>query len=323
MAPLGLLSFAGAYQTWSVLSIVVLWLCCWQMWQTTGAMPMPWRVVAILAFVTLYPLAYSLRQGQFSLWLVAGLGGAYNSLRAGRDRSAGVWLSLLLLKPELVVPIAAVLAWKRRCGVFTTLAPITAACVVASIAVVGPPEALRYPMYLRNISLQHATGTFTPEMFGWTGLVGAPLGAEHPKLALAIHIPLALATLGAVAVLWRGPWRADDGQFSSRWFALILATLLADPHLYLQDTILVVPAAIAWVSSERAAGRAGEFFVVLLGWTILGLGTSPNLNWHVNLFATLMALVTAMLVARGMWHSRTAGDSERTARDAVVLAALG
>ena len=86
---------------------------------------------------------------------------------------AGLWLAPLLLKPELLLPIAGLLAWKRRRAVFVTLVPITCLAVAASVAIVGVQEALRYPSYVRGISVHGGIGTFTPGMYGWNGLLGA------------------------------------------------------------------------------------------------------------------------------------------------------
>jgi hypothetical protein len=157
-------------------------------------------------------------------------------------------------------------------------------------------------------------------MFGWAGLLGAAIGPEHPRLAMAFHVPLAVASIAAVALLWRGEWAADDKTFGSRWFALALATVLADPHLYLQDTIVVAPAAIAWMCTRPAGMRAGAALTLVLGMFILGLGGGPNLHWHANLFVAWMGAVLATLVVRGMRSSRAMARSEHIEDSAIVPA---
>jgi hypothetical protein len=111
-----------------------------------------WHIAAVcgacgcprVAFVTMYPLCYGLQIGQFSLILVTSWAAAYVLLRRGHERWAGVALAPLLIKPELLLPVAAYLAWKRRWRVFSTLLPLTAASVAVSVAVVGVPAALSY-----------------------------------------------------------------------------------------------------------------------------------------------------------------------------------
>jgi hypothetical protein len=313
MAPLAALPFSHAYQVWSVAGLAVLAVCCVQLWRIAAPLDSRSRTLVLFGFLTLFPLTYALRQGQFSLLLVASLGGTYLSLREGRDRTGGLWLTPLLLKPELLIPIAALLAWKRRNGVFATLIPVTAIAVLASVAIVGVPEALRYPSYLHDVSTHGGVGTFTPGMYGWNGLLGASLGANRAGAETLAHAPLALLGLALAGVMWRGPWRPRGKAFAGSWLALILATVLADPHLYLQDTVLVVPAAVAWLATTGPDGRGAKGISLLCGWVVLGLGSQPNIAWHTNIFGLVMVCGLAALVfdrARGGYLARAAtGES--------------
>jgi hypothetical protein len=96
----------------------------------------------------------------------------------------------------------------------------------------------------------------------------------------------------------------------------VLATVLADAHLYLQDTILVAPAAVAFAAAQEGGRRHAAGLALAAGWAILGLGSVPNLQWHINLFALYMA---ALLLAIAVWHvwqertSRRAGVSDTPA----------
>ena len=67
--------------------------------------------------------ASTLQLGQFSMILLVSWLSSYVLLRDGRDRAAGVALAPLLIKPELLLPVAALLLWKRRSGAFATLLP--------------------------------------------------------------------------------------------------------------------------------------------------------------------------------------------------------
>ncbi len=299
VAPLTWLPFGHAYQAWTLFNAAMLALCCWLLWRTAAPLDRRWRIAIVAGFLTLQPVTYAVRQGQFSLILVASLAGAHLLLRQGRDRAAGVALALLLIKPELLVPIAALLAWKRRRAVFATLLPLTFVAVAASIAIVGPAEAARYPSYVWEIAGRDGIGTFTPGMFGWNGLLGSTFGQRHAGAEALAHVPLSLIALAATAALWRGPWRRDDGAFAACWLALVLATVLADAHLYLQDTILVAPAAVAFAAAQEGGRRHAAGLALAAGWAILGLGSVPNLQWHINLFALYMA---ALLLAIAVWH---------------------
>jgi hypothetical protein len=292
LAPLTRLGFDRAYQAWVVLTLGVLVVTCYLLWQTAAPLDRRWRALIIVGFVTLNPLAYSVRQGQFSLILVAALASAYLLLRDGKDRRAGVALAVLLIKPELLVPAAIMLAVARRWRVFETLLPLTAAAVVASIAIVGIPEALRYPRYVHDIAGTAGVGTFTAGMFGWNGLLGSTFGDAHAGEELLAHVPLTLASLALVAYAWRRRPAAEPA-FARCWFMMVAGTLLADPHLYFQDVIIVVPAAVGVVATMRQQVVGAGALVA--GWMILALDTRPNLEWHVNAFALYVAFTFGMV----------------------------
>ena len=126
MAPLTALPLDRAYQAWTLLSLLLLAFDCWLLWRIADGLPRRWRIAVVAAFLTLYPVGYGLELGQFSLVLVTSWAGAYLLLRAERDALAGAALAPLLIKPELLLPVAAYLLWKRRWRVFSTLAPATA-----------------------------------------------------------------------------------------------------------------------------------------------------------------------------------------------------
>ena len=71
--------------------------------------------------------------------------------------------------------------------------------------------------------------------------------------------------------------------------------------------MLVVPAAVTWVATTRPEGRGAKAIALLCGWVVLGLGSQPNIGWHINAFALVMACGLAALVvewARGGYLAR-------------------
>jgi hypothetical protein len=262
------------------------------------------RLALVLAFVTMYPLCYGLQIGQFSLIIVTSWAAAYVLLRRGHERWAGVALAPLLIKPELLLPVAAYLAWKRRWRVFSTLLPLTAASVAVSVAVVGVPAALSYPLYVLDSTRWHGNGVASNVMFDVNGI--AAMVWERPSDSmpgLAVLLALTAITLVGVVRASRGALDPRSDGFVPQWMLLTLATVLVDPHLYLQDTVLVVPAAAALLA-VTGARRRPLAAVMLLGWLLLAFGVYPNEHLHRRSRCYLLAAGGALVVARRCSSSR-------------------
>lgn len=302
LAPLAALSPARAYQAWAAVNLVVLAGEVWMLWRIAAPLPRTGRIAVVAAFGTLFPVAYGLQIGQFSLILAASWTAAYLLMRRGREGWAGASLSLLLIKPELLIPIGAFLVWKRRWAMLRPLAALTVIAVLVSVVIVGIGGALAYPGYLMDSTTWQASGVATNVMFNLNGILAmvsarptaSPLGAA----ALA---GLSMGTIAVVAWSLRGAIDFRSPRFAMQWMLLTLATLLLDPHLYLQDTILVAPAAVAMLASARPEQRATIGAVIAAGWGVLALGIYPNEHLNTNAFGLFMAaalLATAALTCR-------------------------
>jgi Glycosyltransferase family 87 len=136
--PLARLSLTRAYQVWTAINLVVLAANCWLLWLISDGIPKRWRVVVVVAYLTLAPVAYGLRLGQVSLILQAGLGAGYLWLVRGHDRLAGSAFAILLVKPEWLLLIAVFLAWKRRWSVLAVIVPASVVAIAVSVVAVGP-----------------------------------------------------------------------------------------------------------------------------------------------------------------------------------------
>jgi len=260
------------------------------LWRLAKPLANPWRVAILAGYLTLYPLLFGLRLGQFSLILQLSIALGFICLRDGRDRLAGVSLALLLIKPELLIPVAVYLAVKRKRRAFETLAPITVAAVAISIVMVGMDTALGYPAYLLRSTTVNAAGVAPDLMINWSGVAAASFGNGDSVARPLVAGVAGAATLGLVLYLaLRAPQR-NTRYFAMEWTALVIATVMADPHFYLQDTIMVVPVAVAALATMDDFGRAVGGVTMTTMWGIERLALYPNQFMSVNLFAIGLAL---------------------------------
>jgi Glycosyltransferase family 87 len=288
-APFSLMPFDAAYRAWTLMNLGLLAVNCWLLWRIGASVPQPWRAVLVAAFVTSAPVSHGIVLGQYSLLLTASWGSAYLLMRGGRDRLAGCALTPLLTKPEMLVPLALFLLWKRRRGALMTLLPATVACIGISVAIVGPGAAVDYPFYLiRESEFQR-----TDAMFGWTGVIGGVFGAgQHNTMTLAAAT-LAVGTLATGFVALRG----RSGALATSWLIVAMATVLADLHLFFQDTAILAPVAVAYLAAVPGTRRARAAAMMAVGWVILWFEPFMSTGVPVNIvFGLYLAVAIACLL---------------------------
>lgn len=321
IAPLAYLSFGHAYQVWTGLKLILLAADCWMIWRITPGLDNRYRVPVLLFFVSLEPVAFSIALGQFSLILATSWTGAYMCFRAGRDRAAGFALAPLLIKPELLIPIVFLLVWKRRLGALRPLTVVTVCGVLVSIALIGVRGLYRYPQFVLSLSAHPGNGVNRRLMFGWNGVLASVMHRQHMAVQAGAYALLCLATLAALAYLWRGAWRRDPASFTKQWVVLTLATVLVDTHFYIQDITLVIPPAIALCCYLQGARRTVAIASLALGWSILALGLIPMREWRINLFSVCMALGILAFVVNEFVERRQAQGAPVQLATAVADAA--
>jgi hypothetical protein len=290
--PLSWLPYEQAFQVWTGMNVVLLCALCALVWRIAVPLDRAYRVAIIVAFLTMYPLPYGLRLGQFSLILAASWALAYVLLCAGRPRAAGFALAPLLIKPELLIPVTLFLAWKRQWETLRALLPVSGVAILLSVVMIGPAGAWDYGAHILA-----AASDGTGNMYGWNGLLASIFAPDEPGSMTLIAAPLALLTLLAAASMWRGRLDATAPAFPAQWLALTLATVLWDAHFYLQDLVIVAPPAIAAFAAASGWRRSTACAALIAGWIILGLGSVPAAQWGINLFSAYMVLCLAAIVA--------------------------
>ena len=145
LAPLTMFSMDRAFQVWTLFGVCLLVVECALLWQVAQRLSLSWRVGLIAGFATLFPVAYGLQHGQFSLIVVVSWTVGFLLLYQRRDLLAGIALAPLLIKPELALPIAAYLALRRRWGALAALAVMTLLAAGVSVAAIGISASIDYP----------------------------------------------------------------------------------------------------------------------------------------------------------------------------------
>jgi hypothetical protein len=237
LSPLAGLSYGVAYTTWIALTLVLYGLVVWRLAAASPELrAWPAQVTAVAAANP--ALWFTVLHGQMSALALVAFALAWAALRAGRPSAAGGALGLLAFKLSLFVPAVAVLVlarqWRMLAGAMLGLSGLW----LALLPWAGRAESLQYLTYtvgvLRdpdamasNLPLMHSLRTF------WSGLL------PHPAATVAY------ACSAALVVAWTARvWRSAEHPMA-RIGVLSIGVVLASPHLFTYDLLILLPALAA------------------------------------------------------------------------------
>ncbi|HEX3722591.1 MAG TPA: glycosyltransferase family 87 protein [Nitrolancea sp.] len=225
-----------------------------------------------------FPLMMALFVGQMVIILLFAFWKAYQALEQGDDFRAGLWLGVLLIKPQYAVVLLAVLLLKRRYWAIGGSA-LTALAVLLSSLLVGGVDGVvayvrmilvDYPNYSGGLAIDPQS------MISWRALVLNLIPNVGKTEGLVLTALLSLISLVMLAVIWRGEWNPRSPRFANQMLATMIVSLLVAYHSQVHGAVLLmVPGALI------AAGSPSSPFIKKL---ILVSVFGPP-------FATLLSLI--------------------------------
>jgi hypothetical protein len=206
-------------------------------------LPEGWRAVLVIAATASLPAATTLLLGQWDGFLLLAVAGALWALDRDRPLTAGLLLSILLVKPQLAWLLLPLLLAASRWRVAAGLALGAAVWAGSGLLLVGPHQLVELLALVR--ARQTGESLFTA---GLPSLAG-PIGGSTAVLVAA---PVLAAA--AIALAWRcraGLRRATPAVVVSLG---ICASILCAPHVFSDDLLLLaVPLVVLATTWPRAA----------------------------------------------------------------------
>ena len=230
--------------------------------------PAEWRLASWLAILGFHSAIVMLWNCQFSwLWTLCFMA-CFRWRRRGHDFTAGLWLSLLTLKPQFA---AAAVLWLLLRQSWRTLAGLLVGfiCQAAVVAIVLGPSIWRdyfvgASIYSRLSSLYQ----FDPEyQQAFLGIIQGLLGGEQIWRCRGIALLVAaFAGWGTFRII-----RSPVANHRMEESASILLTLIVIPHLLVYDlTLLLIPMVhVLTLHRERADEVPAWPAALLYGLTML------------------------------------------------------
>lgn len=296
------LPYSTIFLLWTFLRLAAFALALWMLsraWAISGVS----RLLCALVAFAFYPVVVSLQVGQPTAFVVLGWAAGSAALRMGKERSAGVWLSLVALKPQHLPVILLALAVMRRWKALAAFAITAGIATIAVMPFAGWDWPFHYVQLLLKQAAQPPNVVIDPAMMqNWRGFFMRVLNFSPSARTYAILATI--FTIIAVAVVWWLATRRPNRQHprsalspqpsvlsTPLWAFTLCAALLASYHLLYPDLALaIVP---GWIIARMALSRpvSDPARWLWLGWLWIGW----TLGFVVNYQTIQVALAPAWL----------------------------
>jgi Glycosyltransferase family 87 len=268
-----------------------------------------------LTILSLYSVYWTLVHGQLSMFILLGFLGFFGLQREGKPRLSGLALALLLIKPQMAVVPVLVLLYKRRWTELTAFGTVALGLVAVSVAISGPSILWEYPKFALNASEWERTFAWQVQrMYGLNGLLATVID-KHSTIHFVLTGVASVATIALAVSAFRGPWKPASTAFPLGVAGMVAASVLINPHIWMQDMVLVGLVAalglINWRERERTAGVWVS--IAVLVWTTQWISFRVEDLYGVNLQTPLLIATFAYL----LWEIRelmVSADSTRSAQ---------
>ena len=228
---------------WALLNCALYFACCYALWRACPKLQPYSRTVLLLAAA--FPGFFSLVAfGQTSGPALALFTLAFLALRSKRNLLAGLALGSLIYKPQLELAALAVFLFAAE---WRVLAGIVAAAVgQISFALAWFGTAAMKEYFNSLLRTTQALPLIEPRLYQLHSLRGFwLLLLPWTTVATVLYALSAITVLGFAVLCWR-----RRASLALRYAALLIATVLAAPHLMAYDLVILAPAFLllgSWV----------------------------------------------------------------------------
>jgi hypothetical protein len=232
------------FALWLVLSIACAGLLAYRVKQFLPELPAIGAATLVLAA---YPVAFCMFMGQVGLILAVAVSEMMISFRAGRDLRAGLWLAVLLLKPQYAVVFALLVLWKWR--VRAILGGVLGALllVLLGLFATGSSALVRFPSAMAQMAEFRNFVAGPWWMINWRSFVLYAIPGLEDEQGAAVVAGLSILTILLLLYFWRGRWDPNAPEFAPNFAALAVGALVTSYHSHTHGAaLMIVPIAAVW-----------------------------------------------------------------------------
>jgi Glycosyltransferase family 87 len=273
------------------------------------------RTIYLVPFVFL-PLSYNLFLGQLAIIMTLGLYKSYSSFQEGHEFRAGLWLGLLLLKPQFALVLATVLLGKGRWRALGGLSLSGIALASSTIALVGVDGVRSYLDILRSFSgFRRVPAIVNPQyMINFRGILVTLLPEGYGEnQGTIVVLALSAALTISLIVVWRGRWDPFADCFPWQMLATLIVAMLTGFHNHIHGATLLIVPMLAAITRNRRPGPLQDLLLLVIFlpmYVILFSGSLMYSSWSLTgVMACFYGVILVELCRnRGLRSDRQSSD---------------
>ncbi|MFI5205368.1 MAG: glycosyltransferase family 87 protein [Candidatus Paceibacterales bacterium] len=301
--PLAKLPFDLAYKVDLAINLSLLILICCFVYKLLNQTGFINRLVIISGIITFLPIDNALLIGQFSILLSLVLLLTWKLLSQDKPYQAGLLLSLLLIKPYLIIFPVIFFLLQKRFRVLKGMIAGGGVLFLISFFLMGWNGLVSYTQMLMAASnWNYEFEIFTNLQYNLQNLLMTLLSAGHPRdVFLQWFTVCLLVFISTSLFLFRKRSNLKSNLFTLKWAALIPIMLLLSPHTHFHDLgLLIVPAVLLiYLNQEKGLGINNWLInsVIIIGYLLGDLLRTEAVppTWQIELEIIFMLLVLLLL----------------------------
>lgn len=259
-------SFLTQASIWVALSLLIYFACVGSVFTSCTALDGK-RGLGLLCAIAFPPLFHFFVRGQVSAVPLLFLTAAYLALRADREWLSGVALGLLVFKPQFLVAIPFILIFARAWKILTGLVISAVAQLALTYFYFGRAVMHAYfTMLLHSASRPGSTELVLSAIQMHSFYSFWELLVSWPPAVNVLYLLSSIAIIALAGAVWKSAL-----PLALRFSALLLAAVLANPHIYIYDLLALAP-----------------MFLILADWSIENADNPETPALRVLLYLTFM-----------------------------------
>lgn len=305
------LPFTTAYLFWLLVGIVLLLYLCRLVYRVLEGASETIRSYAVFFSLTFLPAVNAVLQGQPSLLFAIALLFGFTNFRAGKDFTAGLWLSLLLIKPQyLLLPVVLLIGHRR----FKALLGLgTGLCALLGISwlLVGSSGLLGYRAFASQVPYWGEQDILTvhPQMMHtFKGLLHLLFGTNFTQDIVTFWLFGCTGALVLLLLIWARRWQAKSPQFYLQWASLIVGMIFISPHANFHDVSILLIAGLLVIKYAAFKPRLTINKVlstaVAVGWFVMLLTLPFAKHFYIQLSVVYMFILLCLLFVALHWETK-------------------
>lgn len=237
--PLAWLPLKNAFLVFSSLQLIALIIAAIFIKKILHDFSLEIKLLFITLLTALFSTCATLVLGNHSLFILLSVLGFYYTMKKGNDFSAGAWLALGTIKPQLILmPVIMLMIgknWRALSGFFLTVFPF----MLISVYMLGWKIWLEYFNLLDEISgYMDFMGFYPSAMYNLKAVLYSVLGSQYDSEILFVSSLGLFFAMAVTSFLWYNKFNIRSADFELRFALTILIGLFFSPHLYGHDFVL-------------------------------------------------------------------------------------